>query len=171
MNYMTIEIKTTERYGRLEILIDGKWRASSSSKAQPVYDPGTGRAIGEVPFSTREEVAEAIESSQSAFQKWSRMPILERAKYLFKMKSILEDHFEELSKINTQNHRKTLEESRGELRRTIENVESAISTAYTLSKGETLDQISEGIDEYSVKEPLGVFAIISPFNFPLMVPF
>jgi malonate-semialdehyde dehydrogenase (acetylating)/methylmalonate-semialdehyde dehydrogenase len=87
------------------------------------------------------------------------------------MKSILEDHFEELSKINTQNHGKTLEESREELRRTIENVESAISTAYTLSKGETLDQISEGIDEYSVKEPLGVFAIISPFNFPLMVPF
>jgi malonate-semialdehyde dehydrogenase (acetylating)/methylmalonate-semialdehyde dehydrogenase len=127
--------------------------------------------IGEVPFATRDEVYAAIETSQTAFEKWSRLPILERVKYLFKMRSVLEEHFEELSTINTQNHGKTIEESRGELRRTIENVESAISTAYTLSKGETFDQIAEGIDEYSVKEPLGVFAVITPFNFPLMVPF
>ncbi len=105
-----------------------------------------------MPFATKDEVSLAVETSQVAFEKWSKQPILERVQYLFKLKSALEDHFEELSSINTQNHGKTIEESRGELRRTIENVESAISTVYTLSKGEAFDQIAEGIDEYSVKD-------------------
>lgn len=164
--------KPLENYGKLELLIGGRWRNSESTKFQRVYDPGRGSAIGEVPFVTSDEVNLAIETAQTTFEEtWSRQPILERVKYLFKMKTVLEEHFEGLSQINTQNHGKTIEESRGEVRRAIENVESAISTAYTLAKGETFDQITEGIDEYSVKEPLGVFAVISPFNFPLMVPF
>lgn len=168
---LTQTIGVQENYGKLELLIDGKWQASHSGESQRVYDPGTGAAIGEVPFATKEEARLAVESSQAAFEKWSKLPILERVKYLFKMKSVLETHFEELSALNTQNHGKTIDESRGELRRAIENVESAISTAYTISKGETFDQIAEGIDESTVKEPLGVFAIVCPFNFPLMVPF
>ncbi|MDH2901531.1 MAG: CoA-acylating methylmalonate-semialdehyde dehydrogenase [archaeon] len=163
--------KYAQNYGRLDLLIDGKWRTSNSTSVQKVFDPGTGKPIGEVPFATLEETNLAVETSQAAFEKWSRKPILERIKYLFKMRLVIEDHFDELATINTQNHGKTLEESRGELQRTIENVESAISTAYTLSKGETLDQIASGVDEYSVKEPMGVFAIVCPFNFPLMVPF
>lgn len=158
-------------YGKLELLIDGRWQGSASTQIQRIYDPGKGRPIGEVPFSTREEVNLAVEPSQISFEKWSRKPILERVEYLFKMRQVLQNHFEELATINTQNHGKILEESRGELMRVMDNLESAISTAYTLSKGETFDQIAEGIDEHSVKEPLGVFAIVTPFNFPLMVPF
>jgi malonate-semialdehyde dehydrogenase (acetylating) / methylmalonate-semialdehyde dehydrogenase len=163
--------KVSTDYGTLELLIDGKWRRSSSGQKQAVYDPGRGTTIAEVPFAAKEEVATAVESSGVAFEKWSRLPFLERVEYLFRMKSSLEGHFEELAAMLTQNHGKTLEESRGEVRRTIENVEAAIATAYTLAKGETLDQVAEGIDEQMVKEPLGVFAVISPFNFPLMVPF
>lgn len=157
--------------GELEVLLEGKWKKSESSQFQQVHDPGIGRPIGEVPFATKHEVNLAVEGSQSTFEKWSKTPILERVKYLFKMKTVLEGHLEELATVNSQNHGKTIEESRGEIRRAIDNVESAISTAYTLSKGEMAEQVADGIDEYSVKEPLGVFAIISPFNFPLMVPF
>lgn len=84
---------------------------------------------------------------------------------------MLEEHVEELARINTQNHGKTIIESRGDVRRTIDNVEAAIAAAYTLLKGKHLDQVSQGIDEETVKEPLGVFAIVCPFNFPIMVPF
>lgn len=164
-------MKLNETYGKQELLINGDWKASASSQTQIVYDPGTGKPIGEVPFATAEETSLAVETSQEAFEKWSRQPILERIKYLFKMRTVLEEYYEEIASINTQNHGKTLEESRGELQRTIDNVECAISTAYILSKGETFDRVSEGIDEFSVKEPLGVFAIVCPFNFPLMVPF
>ncbi len=87
------------------------------------------------------------------------------------MKEVLERHSEELAVVNTQNHGKTLEESRGDVRRSIDNVDAAISVAYTLAKGSALDQVSPEVDEMLVKEPLGVFAIICPFNFPLMIPF
>jgi malonate-semialdehyde dehydrogenase (acetylating)/methylmalonate-semialdehyde dehydrogenase len=166
---MTHEVSND--YGTLELLIDGKWAKSSSGQRQAVYDPGKGERIAEVPFAAKEEVDNAVESSMAAFEGWSRLPFQDRTSYLFRMKSVLEAHFEELASILTQNHGKTIEESRGEVRRTIENVEAAIATAYTLAKGEALDQVAEGIDEQMVKEPLGVFAVISPFNFPLMVPF
>ncbi len=168
---MTQAAKAAPNYGRLEMLIDGSWRGSTSDQVQSTYDPGRGVPIGEVPFAKGEEVETAIASSQAAFEKWSRVSIFERVKYLFKMKAAIENHFEELSATLTQNHGKTIQESRGEVQRMIENVEAAISTAYTLSKGEALGQIAEGIDEQTVKEPLGVFAVITPFNFPLMVPF
>jgi len=92
-------------------------------------------------------------------------------KYLFKIRNLLLDHFEELAAVNTQNNGKTIHESRADLRRTIENVDMAIAVAQTLAKGEVLPQIAEGVDESVVKEPLGVFAIVTPFNFPIMIPF
>lgn len=136
-----------------------------------MFNPSTGAILAQVPYASREEVNEAVESSQKSFPNWSTMPILERVKYLFKMKQVFEDKLEELASLNSENHGKTILESRGDLRRAIDNIDSAIAVAYTLSKGETLDQIASGIDESMVKEPLGVFAIICPFNFPLMIPF
>lgn len=168
---MTEVARVAPNHGRLEMLIDGSWRPSRSSQVQDTYDPGRGVPVAQVPFATQEEVAAAVESSQAAFEKWSRIPIFERVKYLFKMKAVLEERFEELSATLTQNHGKTILESRGEVQRMIENVETAIATAYTLAKGENLRQIADGIDEQTVKEPLGVFAVVTPFNFPLMVPF
>ncbi|HIQ30156.1 MAG TPA: CoA-acylating methylmalonate-semialdehyde dehydrogenase [Candidatus Caldiarchaeum subterraneum] len=160
-----------EEYGRLKLYIDGQWKESKSERTQPIYDPGKGVPIGEVPFALKEEVDEAVQTAVYAFDKWSQVPITERVKYLFRMKQVFEEHLIELAAVNTQNHGKTLEESKGDLRRAIDNIDSAISVAYTLAKGENLDQISPGIDEYMVKEPLGVFGIICPFNFPIMIPF
>jgi malonate-semialdehyde dehydrogenase (acetylating)/methylmalonate-semialdehyde dehydrogenase len=157
-------------YGRLKFLVNGKWVDSESQEVQGAYNPATGQVIAQVPFGLREEVDGAIESAAGAFESWKNVPITERVNYLFKMRDMLERHFDELAIINTQNHGKILEESEGEVRRTIENVDTAISIAYTLSKGNTLDQIAPGIDEMVTKEPLGVFSIVCPFNFPLMVP-
>jgi len=155
----------------LPLLIDGQWIESSSSELFPVMNPATGKVMCKVPFATEAEVDRAVVSSQLAFEKWREVPISERVQYLFRMKHVLEEHLEEFARINTQNHGKTVVESRGDVRRAIENVEAAIGAAYTLMKGEKLDQIAPGVDEETVKEPLGVFSVICPFNFPTMVPF
>jgi malonate-semialdehyde dehydrogenase (acetylating)/methylmalonate-semialdehyde dehydrogenase len=155
----------------LPLLIDGQWVESSSSELLPVMNPATGEMMSKVPFASNAEVDRAVVSSQLAFEKWRNAPISERVQYLFRMKHVMEEHLEEFARINTQNHGKTVIESRGDVRRAIENVEAAIGAAYTLMKGEKLDQIASGVDEETVKEPLGVFAVICPFNFPTMVPF
>jgi len=155
----------------LRLLIAGKWHESESQDLHAVFNPADGRTIARVPFSTKEEASQAVGAADDAFGSWSSMPITDRIQFLFRMKEVLEKHAQELATLNTENHGKTLEESRGDVRRTIENVESAISIAYTLAKGTSLDQISPGIDEVMVKEPLGVFAIVCPFNFPIMIPF
>jgi len=168
---MTQPPQLVSNWGRLQLFINGRWVDSSSTTAKPIYDPGKGEVIGEVPFALKEEVDEAVESAQRAFEDWREVPITERVKYLFRIKQVLEEHIDELAAINTQNHGKTIEESRGDLRRAIENVDAAISVAYTLAKGEVMEQISPGIDEEVIKEPLGVFGVICPFNFPIMIPF
>jgi malonate-semialdehyde dehydrogenase (acetylating)/methylmalonate-semialdehyde dehydrogenase len=157
--------------GYLTLLLNGEWVQSKSNASLPVMNPGTGEEICKVPLALKEEVDAAVVSSQNAFEKWKDVPLTERMQYLFRMKNVLEAHSEELARINTENHGKTIRESRGDIRRTIENVEAAIAAGYTLLKGEHLDQIARGIDEGTVKEPLGVFGIICPFNFPIMVPF
>jgi malonate-semialdehyde dehydrogenase (acetylating) / methylmalonate-semialdehyde dehydrogenase len=144
---------------------------SNSQEKRPAFNPGTGDAIAMVPFATREEVSLAVDSAQSAFDDWRNVPIPERVKFIFKMKETMERHAEELATINTQNHGKTLEESRGDVMRALENVNTAIAAAYTLAKGETLDEVSRDVDVQLEKEPLGVFSIVCPFNFPLMIPF
>lgn len=155
----------------LRLLINGEWLKSESNQSLDVFNPATGQTISKVPLALKEEVDRAVNSSAEAFEKWKNVPVPDRVQYLFRMKHLLEDRFEELARLNTQNHGKTITESRGDVRRTIDNVESSISAAYVLLKGGNLDQVSDGIDESTIKEPLGVFGIICPFNFPLMVPF
>ncbi len=155
----------------LDLLIEGNWKKSQSQEWHEFFDPSVGTPLGRVPFCAREEVDLAIESGDRAFESWRSLPMEERVKFLFKLKGVLESHAEELAELNTRNHGKTLNESRGDMKRTIENVDVAIAVAYTLSKGTNLDQVALGIDEKASKEPLGVFAIICPFNFPLMIPF
>jgi malonate-semialdehyde dehydrogenase (acetylating)/methylmalonate-semialdehyde dehydrogenase len=155
----------------LKLLLNGQWVQSKSDSWFPVMNPGTGQEIFRVPLALKEEVDVAVASAQDAFQKWKDVPLTERTQYLFRMKTLFDEHSEELARVNTENHGKTIRESRGDVRRTIENVEAAIAAGYTLLKGEQLDQVAMGIDEGTVKEPLGVFAVICPFNFPIMVPF
>lgn len=160
-----------KNYGKLKLYINGQRVESKTEIWGNVYNPAKDEVIAQVPFSTRDEAREAIQVAQEAFEKWRELPITTRVQYLFMIKFKLEEYYETLSRIVTQNHGKTIQEARGELRRTIESVESAISVAYTLAKGEHLDQVSQDIDEAVVREPLGVFGIITPFNFPVMVPF
>ena len=168
---MAILPEVRENYGKLKLYIDGEWVESESDDIHPTMNPAKDVAIGEVPFSTRDEVRNAIDVAQEAFEEWREVPVTARVRYLYALKNKLEENFEELSRIITQNHGKPIDEARGEMRRLIENVETAISIAYTLYKGEHMDQIASGIDEALVREPLGVFGIIGPFNFPVLAPF
>jgi malonate-semialdehyde dehydrogenase (acetylating)/methylmalonate-semialdehyde dehydrogenase len=134
-------------------------------------NPAKDEIIAEVPFATKEEVDRAVESARSAFEKWSEQPVTTRAGYVFRLKQKLEEYFEDISRITTQNHGKIIDEARGETRRLVENVEVGCAVAYTLAKGEHLDQVASGVDETLVREPLGSFAVLGPFNFPSLAPF
>ena len=134
-----------------------------------VVNPATCKVIAKVPISTRDEIDAAVEAAKEVFPEWRRTPPLARVRCLFRLKNLLEEHFEEVSRIQTMEHGKTIDESRGETRRGIENVEVATGIA-SLMMGYNLEDIAVGIDEYVIRQPLGVFGIIGPFNFPFMVP-
>ena len=156
-------------FGRMKNFIDGEWKDSQSQKVWEVRNPALNEVIAEVPMSTPEEVFEAVESAKNAFYEWRRTPPVSRARYLLRLIELLEENFEELSIVQTKEHGKTIDESRGETRRGIENCEVAAGGP-SLMMGESLQDIAAGIDEYIVREPLGVFGCIPPFNFPFMVP-
>ncbi|NLE45095.1 MAG: CoA-acylating methylmalonate-semialdehyde dehydrogenase [Chloroflexi bacterium] len=148
--------------------IDGEW-VDSQGEYEEVVNPATGRAIARVPISTSSEVCEAVEAAKDAYPDWRRTPPLARARCLFRLKALMEENFEELSRVQTMEHGKTIDESRGETRRGIEMVEVATGIP-SLMMGYNLEDIASGIDEFLVRQPLGVFGIIGPFNFPFMVP-
>ncbi|MEM3054641.1 MAG: CoA-acylating methylmalonate-semialdehyde dehydrogenase [Candidatus Bathyarchaeia archaeon] len=148
--------------------IGGEWIEPKGEMAE-VVNPATCKVIAKVPISSESDVNEAVKSAKEAFPEWRRTPPLARARYLFKLKELLEEHFEELSRIQTMEHGKTIDESRGETRRGIENVEVATGIP-SLMMGYNLEDIAVGIDEYVIRQPLGVFGIIAPFNFPFMIP-
>ncbi|MBW2061416.1 MAG: CoA-acylating methylmalonate-semialdehyde dehydrogenase [Deltaproteobacteria bacterium] len=156
-------------FGRLANFIGGEWKESQSKEIWEVKNPALDEVVAEVPMSTREEVNEAVQAASEAFHEWRRVPPVSRARYLHRLIELLEEHFEDLSIVQTKEHGKTIDESRGETRRGIENCEVA-SGIPSLMMGESLQDIASGIDEYIIREPLGVFACIPPFNFPFMVP-
>jgi len=149
---------------------DGKWQAVDREELLKVYNPATQEILGRVPLSKAEAVAQAAESAQRALPGWRRTPPNDRAQYLYRMKRLLEQHKEELSRLITMECGKTLEESRGEILRAIENVEVACG-APSLLQGRISEDIAPGIDEFMLLQPVGVCAIIAPFNFPGMIPF
>src|SRR5262249_16654730 len=136
----------------------------------PVIDPATQEVLAEAPLSTERDVTAAIEAAAAAFPAWRRTPPEERIQYLFKLKQLLEDHLEEIARTCTRENGKTLAESRAEIRRGIENVEVACGIP-TMMQGYNLEDVASGIDEMMIRQPLGVVAAITPFNFPAMIPF
>ncbi len=150
--------------------VSGHWTHSTSDEYADVINPATGDSLGRVPLNGKEDVAVAVEAAAGAFPEWRRTPPGERIQYLFKMKQLLEDHFEEIARVTTMENGKTLAESRGELRRAIENVEVACGIP-TLMQGYNLEDVTRGLDEIMIRQPLGVVAAITPFNFPVMIPF
>jgi len=152
----------------LKNYIGGEW-VESKGETLDVVNPATCQIIAKVPMSTKDEVDLAVEAAKEAFEDWRRTPPVARARYLFRLKELLEENFEEISRVQTQEHGKTIDESRGETRRGIENVEVACGIP-SLMMGSNLEDIAYGIDEYLIRQPLGVFGIIGPFNFPFMIP-
>ena len=148
--------------------IDGEW-VESKGEVLDVVNPVKDETIAQVAMSTGEELNAAVKAAQEAYPDWRRTPPVSRARYLYRLRELLEENFEELSRIQTQEHGKTIDESRGETRRGIENVEVACGIP-TLMMGDTSEDIASGIDEYLIRVPLGVFGIIGPFNFPFMIP-
>lgn len=149
--------------------IDGSWQKSSTSEMLGVTNPATAEEIAKVPLSDAGEVEQAAITAAQAFREWRRTPPVERVQYLFKLKRLLEDHFDEVAHLVTKECGKTLEESRGELQRGIENVDVACGIP-SLLQGYNSEDIARGIDETMIRQPVGVVAAITPFNFPSMIP-
>ncbi len=149
--------------------IDGTWASSSAAEHLVATNPATGAVLCQVPFTPADEVASAVQSAKSAFAIWRRIPSTERIQYLFAYKQVLEENLEGIARIITEECGKTLAESRGELRRGIENVEVACGIP-SLMQGYNNEDIARGIDEHMIRQPLGVVAAVTPFNFPGMIP-
>ena len=158
-----IATKTVQSY------IGGHFRESRSGKVDPIPNPATGETIASLPYSSREEINEAVAAAKQAFPGWSETPVPDRAQVMFRFKALFDQHLEELSALVTQENGKTLDESRGEVKRAIEVIDFACG-APTLMMGTNLDQIAKGIDEELTRFPVGVVVGITPFNFPSMVP-
>jgi malonate-semialdehyde dehydrogenase (acetylating)/methylmalonate-semialdehyde dehydrogenase len=150
--------------------IGGEWRTSNASAYLDALNPATAEVLSRVPLSPAAEVAAAAQAASAAFPEWRRMPPAERVQYLFRLKNLLEEQFNDLARTITMECGKTLEESRGEVRRLIENVEVACGIPI-LMQGYNSEDIGSGIDEMTIRQPVGVCAVVAPFNFPGMVPF
>jgi len=150
--------------------INGQWHTSSATQYLDVINPATAEILASVPLSPAGEVNQAADAAAAAFVSWRRTPATERVQYLFKLKNLLEEHFEDLARTITQECGKTLPESKGEMRRAIENVEIACGIPMMM-QGTNLEDIARGIDEMMIRQPLGVAAVICPFNFPGMISF
>ncbi len=154
---------------RLRNFIDGEWVDSESTEYGEVRNPAWDRLLCHVPMSTKKEVDRAVQAAKNAFPEWRSTPPVTRARCLHGLRELLEENFDELSRVQTTEHGKTIDESRGETRRGIEMVEVATGIP-SLMQGYNLEDIATDIDEYCIYQPLGVFGHIAPFNFPFMVP-
>ncbi len=153
----------------LKNFVDGTWAAASASQAIPVRNPATGDVLAEAPLSGERDVARAVDAASKALPAWRRTPAGDRIQPLFRLKALLDANFSEIARVVTQECGKTLVESEGELRRGIENVEVATGIP-SLMMGSNLEDIASGIDELMIRQPVGVVAAITPFNFPGMIP-
>lgn len=154
----------------LKNYINGQWCRSSANEQIPVDNPATAEVLATVPLSPAAEVEQAAAAAQTAFRQWRRVPPTERVQYLFKLKGLLETHQQAIAELITLECGKTLAEARGELQRAIENVEVACGIPI-LMQGSVSEDIARGIDEFMIRQPIGVAAAIAPFNFPAMIPF
>jgi malonate-semialdehyde dehydrogenase (acetylating) / methylmalonate-semialdehyde dehydrogenase len=150
--------------------IDGRWVESNAREWSEIVNPATGESLGKVPLSDAGEVTKAIDAAAAAYPAWRRTPPEDRIQPLFKLKQLLEEHVDDISRLITQENGKTFTEAKAEMRRAIENVEVACGIP-TLMQGYNLEDVARGIDEMMIRQPLGVTAAIVPFNFPGMIAF
>jgi malonate-semialdehyde dehydrogenase (acetylating)/methylmalonate-semialdehyde dehydrogenase len=153
----------------LSNFIGGRWVGSTAVEHVDVTNPARGIVIARTPLSPATDVDAAVRAAAAAFPEWSETPPVVRARTMFKFKQLLEEQFEDIARLVTTEHGKTLDESRGSVRRAIECVEVACG-APSLMMGHGLENVSAGIDCVAMRQPIGVCAAITPFNFPAMVP-
>lgn len=154
---------------RVRNYIGGEWSLSSSKEWTTITNPATGDKIGEVPAGNAADVDAAVAAAKKAFNGWKETPPAVRARYMFDLRNLMEKNYDELLSICTQEHGKTFEESKGDVRRGIDNVETAAGIPMMML-GDAIEQVANGIDCVSFRQPMGVFGIIAPYNFPSMVP-
>jgi len=154
---------------KLTHYIDGKFLEGSSGRFGDIFDPATGQVQKKVPLASADELDKAVKAASAAFPAWAAMPALRRARCMFRLKNLIEEHRDELAALLTSEHGKVRDDALGEVTRGLEVVEFACG-APQLLKGEFSDSVGVGVDAYSFRQPLGVVAGITPFNFPAMVP-
>lgn len=154
---------------RLANFVGGIWRQPRAEAWLPVFNPATAEVLAEVPLSAPVELHEAVALAAAAQANWCRVPLVERVQFLFRYQHLLEGHSQELARTITQECGKTLAEARAELRRGIENVQAACALPLLL-QGHCNEQLAPDIDEHLFRQPLGVAAAVTPFNFPAMIP-
>jgi len=156
-------VKTIEHW------IGGKATAAASTRTSPVWNPATGQQQANVLLATKADVGEAVSVAAAAFEDWSQASLSARTKVLFAFRELVNQHQDAFAALITDEHGKVLSDARGEVQRGLEVIEFACGIPQLL-KGDYSDQVSTGIDSFSFREPLGVVAGITPFNFPAMVP-
>ena len=156
----------------LNIYINNSWVKSKETNTSDVVNPATQEVLGKVPNgkATATDVAHAVGAAAEAYKSWSQVPVMQRVQSLYKLKQLLEENADDIARTTTRECGKTFVESRAEIQRAIENVEVACGTPM-LMQSEFSENITVGIDEFMIRQPLGVCACISPFNFPGMIPF
>jgi len=154
----------------LKNFIDGQWRESKEPVFRDIMNPATGELLARVPAGSAHDVADAAESAQKAWWEWRNTPASQRVQYLFRMKQVLEANSDEIAEICTSECGKTFAESKAEIVRAVENIEVACGIPKLL-QSDFSEDIATGIDEFYIRQPIGVGASISPFNFPVMIPF
>jgi malonate-semialdehyde dehydrogenase (acetylating)/methylmalonate-semialdehyde dehydrogenase len=156
----------------LKNYINGNWQNSRCQQTIDVVNPANQQVLAKVPYGsdTKKDVTLCVDSAQIAFKEWSKVPVIKRVQVLYHLKSLLEENLETLAEIITNESGKTKSESLGEIQRAIENVEVACGTPMLMA-GDVIEDIATGIDEMMIRQPLGVAACITPFNFPSMIVF
>ena len=153
----------------IEHFINGKIAKGSSKKTSKVFNPATGEQTSEVNLASKNDVDLAIQKAKQAFTDWSRKPPAQRARVIFKFKELIEKNLDEITRLIVSEHGKVYEDAKGSLTRGLEVVEFVCGIPHLL-KGEFTENVATDVDSWSIRQPLGVCAGITPFNFPAMVP-
>ena len=153
----------------IEHFVNGKSFSGSSKKTSDVFNPATGEVSAKVILASKKDVDDVVNVAKNAFIKWSQVSPLQRSRILFKFKHLIEQNTDELTKIIVSEHGKVYDDAKGSLTRGLEVVEFACGIPHLL-KGEFTENVGSGVDSWSIRQPLGVCAGITPFNFPAMVP-
>ncbi|MEM1943492.1 MAG: aldehyde dehydrogenase family protein [Candidatus Caldarchaeum sp.] len=163
----------SEYYGRVKHFINNEYVEPESDHYHPSFDPGLGSVIAEVPTLSSKDVDRAVSAAASAFGRWSNIPVFDRLQHLIRLKTLIEERIEDFARLLSQNVGKTINEARAEMRRVLEAVDSALGLPHLMMMNRKIVNLARAepeIDMESVREPVGVFAIITPFNFPIMIP-